>query len=116
MGQAAAFEDGQALFDTMCDRGLEGIVAKRLGDPYRPGGRTWWIKTKNRSTLRFAEELAGATAVRRHRLASRSGERTVSVSRSRLGRLSGWCRCSLLVTQREDDPAVCGCLASDLSG
>jgi hypothetical protein len=43
------------------------------------------------------------------------GERTVSVSWSRLGLSSGWCRCSLLVTQREDDP-VRGCLASDVSG
>jgi hypothetical protein len=34
---------------------------------------------------------------------------------ARLGLLSGWCRCSLLVTRREDDPAR-GCLSSDLSG
>jgi ATP-dependent DNA ligase len=43
----------------VCDRGLEGVVAKRLRDPYRPGERGW-VKTKNRSTKRFAEELAGA--------------------------------------------------------
>jgi len=42
--------------------------------------------------------------------------RTVSVwRRSCLGLLSGWCRCSLLVTRAKDDPA-CGCLSSDLSG
>jgi hypothetical protein len=38
--------------------------AKRLRDPYRPGERTW-IKTKDKSTPRFAEELAGATSGRR---------------------------------------------------
>jgi bifunctional non-homologous end joining protein LigD len=32
----ATFEDGDALFRVVCDRGLEGVVAKRLRDPYRP--------------------------------------------------------------------------------
>ncbi len=54
----ATFEEGQALFDVMCERGLEGVVAKRRRDPYRPGERLW-VKTKNRSAARFAEELAG---------------------------------------------------------
>src|SRR5581483_4752535 len=54
----ATFEDGQALFDVMCERGLEGVVAKRLRDPYRSGERLW-VKTKNRATDRFTEELAG---------------------------------------------------------
>ena len=35
----ATFEDGNALFDAVCARGLEGVVAKRLRDPYRPGER-----------------------------------------------------------------------------
>jgi bifunctional non-homologous end joining protein LigD len=51
----ATFEDGEALFAAGCERGLEGVVAKRLRDSYRPGGRHW-VKTKNRSTARFAEE------------------------------------------------------------
>jgi bifunctional non-homologous end joining protein LigD len=38
---AATFEDGQALFEAVCDRGLEGVVAKRLRDRYRPGERRW---------------------------------------------------------------------------
>jgi bifunctional non-homologous end joining protein LigD len=54
----ATFEDGQALYDAVCERGLEGIVAKRERDPYRPGERVW-IKTKSRATQGFAEELAG---------------------------------------------------------
>jgi bifunctional non-homologous end joining protein LigD len=53
----ATFEDGDALFGAVCERGLEGVVAKRLRDPYRPGERGW-VKTKNRATRRFAEELA----------------------------------------------------------
>ena len=59
----ATFEDGEALFAAVCERGLEGIVAKRDGDPYRPGDRLW-VKTKNRATARFAEERDRAT---RHR-------------------------------------------------
>jgi bifunctional non-homologous end joining protein LigD len=60
----ATFEDGEALFRVVGERGLEGVVGKRLRDPYRPGERGW-IKTKNRATTRFAEELAAATAGRR---------------------------------------------------
>jgi ATP-dependent DNA ligase len=56
------------LVDEICERGLESVVAKRLRDLYRPGERTW-IKTKNRSTRRFAEETRGATSVRRGRTA-----------------------------------------------
>jgi bifunctional non-homologous end joining protein LigD len=51
----ATFEDGEALFAAVCTRGLEGIMAKRDRDPYRPGERAW-VKTKNRATARFAEE------------------------------------------------------------
>jgi bifunctional non-homologous end joining protein LigD len=54
----ATFEDGQALFDAVCTRGLEGVVAKREREPYRPGERIW-VKVKNRETRRFAEELEG---------------------------------------------------------
>jgi bifunctional non-homologous end joining protein LigD len=51
----ATFEDGEALFAAVCARGLEGVVAKREREPYRPGERQW-VKTKNRATARFAEE------------------------------------------------------------
>ena len=54
------FADGDGLFDAMCERGLEGVVAKRERDRYRPGERLW-VKTKNRAAPRFAEERAGAT-------------------------------------------------------
>jgi ATP-dependent DNA ligase len=44
----------------MCERGLEGVVAKRERDRYRPG-ESLCVKTKNRAAPRFAEELVGAT-------------------------------------------------------
>jgi ATP-dependent DNA ligase len=43
--------------------GSKAVVAKREREPYRPGARLW-VKTKNRATARFQEELAGAQ--RRH--------------------------------------------------
>lgn len=54
----ATFEDGEALFAAVCERGLEGVVAKRERDPYRAGERVW-VKTKNRQTARFTEEREG---------------------------------------------------------
>jgi bifunctional non-homologous end joining protein LigD len=54
----ATFEDGEALFAAVCERGLEGVVAKQERDSYRPGERLW-VKTKNRATARFAEEREG---------------------------------------------------------
>ncbi|HYE18381.1 MAG TPA: hypothetical protein VEA69_08045 [Tepidisphaeraceae bacterium] len=38
---------GVAYFEHACERGLEGIVAKRLDAPYQPGKRTGaWVKVK----------------------------------------------------------------------
>jgi bifunctional non-homologous end joining protein LigD len=46
--------DGAALFDATREQGLEGVVAKRLDSPYRPGVRTkLWLKTKHWITGRF---------------------------------------------------------------
>jgi bifunctional non-homologous end joining protein LigD len=36
--------------------GLEGIVSKRLGSPYRSGRSRHWIKSKNPAVKREAEE------------------------------------------------------------
>ncbi len=33
------FDDGAALWQVVCDRALEGVVAKRLTSMYRPGHR-----------------------------------------------------------------------------
>jgi bifunctional non-homologous end joining protein LigD len=46
--------DGAALFDATREQGLEGVVAKRLDSPYRPGVRTkLWLKCKHWRTGRF---------------------------------------------------------------
>lgn len=37
---------GRELFNLMCTNDLEGVVAKRLADPYDPHAR--WLKIKNR--------------------------------------------------------------------
>jgi bifunctional non-homologous end joining protein LigD len=40
--------DGRALLAATAERGLEGVVAKRLDSPYLPGRRTTaWLKVKN---------------------------------------------------------------------
>jgi bifunctional non-homologous end joining protein LigD len=53
---AETFDDGEALFEAVCDQGMEGIVAKRRSQRYRPGDRAW-IKTKNKAYWRYGEEL-----------------------------------------------------------
>ena len=59
----ATFGDGHALFRAICEQGLEGVVAKRERDSYRPGARDW-VKTKNRATARFAQESARSRRAR----------------------------------------------------
>jgi ATP-dependent DNA ligase len=41
----SVFGRGSELFELMCADDLEGIVAKRLDDPYDP--RVRWLKIKN---------------------------------------------------------------------
>ena len=38
---------GDKMFDAVCELGLEGIVSKRIGAPYRSGRARSWLKTKN---------------------------------------------------------------------
>jgi bifunctional non-homologous end joining protein LigD len=40
-------EDGTTIFRQACKMGLEGIVSKRLGAPYRSGPSRDWLKVKN---------------------------------------------------------------------
>jgi bifunctional non-homologous end joining protein LigD len=48
------FADGAALFQAARERGLEGVVAKRSGSPYRPGRRTReWLKVKATNSDEF---------------------------------------------------------------
>src|SRR5260370_1719142 len=43
---------GKAFFREACARGLEGVMAKRLGSPYLPGRRTdAWTKIKRTQTV-----------------------------------------------------------------
>jgi bifunctional non-homologous end joining protein LigD len=62
-----AFDDGAALFDAICERELEGIVAKRIDGRYRPGERGW-IKVKNRDYWRYELERESAINKRRPRM------------------------------------------------
>jgi bifunctional non-homologous end joining protein LigD len=40
-------EDGEVVFRHACKRGLEGIMPKRKGSPYRSGRSPDWLKMKN---------------------------------------------------------------------
>ena len=51
-----AFADGEALLEATSAHGLEGIVAKRRSEAYRPGERGW-IKVKHRHYWRFGRKL-----------------------------------------------------------
>ena len=51
------FDDGHALYDAVCERGLEGVVAKWRRASYRPGQRGW-IKVKNPAYWRRPYEMA----------------------------------------------------------
>ena len=57
---------GAALFEAVCEQELEGVVAKRLNEPYRPGDRAW-VKTKNRAYWRHEIERESALSVKRPR-------------------------------------------------
>jgi bifunctional non-homologous end joining protein LigD len=43
-------DDGATIFRQACRMGLEGIVSKRLGAPYRSGPSRDWLKVKNPGT------------------------------------------------------------------
>jgi bifunctional non-homologous end joining protein LigD len=64
-----SFDDGPALLAAARQRGLEGVVAKRLDSPYRPGRRTReWLKLKLDSNDEFL--IAGYTRGTGRRAAS----------------------------------------------
>jgi bifunctional non-homologous end joining protein LigD len=50
------FDDGEALLEATSGLGLEGVVAKRRCELYRPGERGW-VKVKHRHYWRFGQEL-----------------------------------------------------------
>jgi bifunctional non-homologous end joining protein LigD len=50
IGAPPSFPGDSDLLSATYEQGLEGVVAKRLDSPYRPGTRSpWWIKVKNLS-------------------------------------------------------------------
>ena len=53
---SALFNDGPALAQVAEEKGLEGVVAKRAAERYKPGERTW-VKVKNRDYWRYPLEL-----------------------------------------------------------
>jgi bifunctional non-homologous end joining protein LigD len=59
-------DDGDALWEAVCEHELEGLVAKRLHEPYLVGERAW-VKVKNRAYWRWELEREGAIRSRRER-------------------------------------------------
>jgi len=55
-----SYLDGAALWEKVCELGLEGVVAKKRSGHYLPG-RRGWIKTKNRAYWLPARGRSGAT-------------------------------------------------------
>ncbi|HEX7626820.1 MAG TPA: DNA ligase D [Gaiellaceae bacterium] len=54
------FDDGDALFEVAKERGLEGVIAKRVDSTYKQGRRTRdWLKIKTESNEEFV--VAGYT-------------------------------------------------------
>jgi ATP-dependent DNA ligase len=47
LNEHLAHDDGEVVFRHACRMGLEGIVSKRLGSPYRSGRSPDWVKMKN---------------------------------------------------------------------
>jgi ATP-dependent DNA ligase len=80
------FEDGEGLFRAVCERDLEGVVAKRLDGRYGPR-RRGWVKTKNpnywrRDLEREAMACAGAASEPRRALRLRTlAARALSANR-----------------------------------
>ena len=60
------FEDGEALFTAVCEHGLEGVVAKKHSERYRPGERRW-LKMKNPNYWRRESEIEGVRRSRERR-------------------------------------------------
>jgi bifunctional non-homologous end joining protein LigD len=60
------FNDGGALWHAIREHQLEGVVAKRVNEPYRPGERSW-VKRKNPEWPRYQTEREAAIRERRRR-------------------------------------------------
>ena len=84
-------EDGARVFQHACKLGLEGIVSKRRGAPYRSGVQSAWIKAKCKASdtypiIAFVEKLGAKP----RRIASlyigrRAGDRLLYAGKVRSG-------------------------------
>ena len=61
-----SFDDGEALWEAVCEHELEGVVAKKGSGRYVSSERGW-IKSKNRDYWRWEMEREGALHHRRER-------------------------------------------------
>jgi len=61
-----AFDDGDALWEAVCEHELEGVIAKRRSSRYAAGVRGW-VKVKNRAYWRYDMERESAINARRVR-------------------------------------------------
>jgi bifunctional non-homologous end joining protein LigD len=64
-----AFDNGEALWEAVCEHELEGVVAKRRSGRYLSGERGW-VKVKNRDYWRYELERESAIRHRARRPAS----------------------------------------------
>jgi bifunctional non-homologous end joining protein LigD len=65
------FDDGHALYTAVCAQSLEGVVAKKLLESYRPGERRW-VKVKNPCYWRREEEREAVARSRERRARTRA--------------------------------------------
>ena len=64
------FQDGQALYDAVCQQGLEGVVAKKHAQAYKSGQRAW-VKIKNPNYWRRESEIEGVQRSAERRMRAR---------------------------------------------
>jgi ATP-dependent DNA ligase len=58
------FDDGEGLWEAVCEHASEGEVAKQRNSRYRPGYRGW-VKIKNREYWQYEPERESAINSRR---------------------------------------------------
>jgi ATP-dependent DNA ligase len=59
---------GNALYAAVCEHGLEGVVARKLSDRYRPRSRNW-VELKNPNYWRRDSEIEATQRSRERRRA-----------------------------------------------
>ena len=78
--------EGTTLFEATRAQGLEGVMAKRLDAPYRPGVRTTaWVKTKHFDRTRF--DVLGVAPTPEERYSLLLGWRAAGRSARYVGRV-----------------------------